>query len=360
MVIKQKVMFALFLLTLVVSVLAIPLTDFISPTLSNNAYTTNTNVEINVSIIEANLSEVKYNWNGTNYTYYNDSLVLMYNFDNVSALGENNTYVVDSAGINNGTVHNGSLSTPNGRYDGAFTFDGVDDLIEIPTITFAGEFTISFWWKIIHDNAYRAAISEDSTGTSAKIAHANDGSSFFIRVINGGSSDSSVSLPSENEWHHISIVRDSSDKVDLYIDASQPTRLFSDAAQSGNSLWSVIGRGSSDIGQHMNGTLDEFRIWNRSLSADEVYQQYVSNLKKVDSDSWELYVNQSKNATNGLNDGTYTYQTFATSTFGSLNSTPLRTLTVDTTFPSINFTSPKALYIITVKYGTNNSQIWYK
>ena len=47
-----------------------------------------------------------YDWNGTNYTYYNDSLVLMFNFDNRSSLGENDTHVVDLSGYgNNGTVY---------------------------------------------------------------------------------------------------------------------------------------------------------------------------------------------------------------------------------------------------------------
>jgi len=36
-----------------------------------------------------NLNEVKWNWNGTNYTLMNNSLVLFMNFDNVSSLEEN-------------------------------------------------------------------------------------------------------------------------------------------------------------------------------------------------------------------------------------------------------------------------------
>jgi len=36
---------------------------------------------------------------------YNDSLVLMMNFDNISSLGENDTYIVDvSSYENNGTL----------------------------------------------------------------------------------------------------------------------------------------------------------------------------------------------------------------------------------------------------------------
>jgi hypothetical protein len=100
------------------------------PTPPNATVTTNTSVEINVSITEANLDEVKFNWNASNETIFkinsqvvevnftnlttltslefnngsvtsalfNDSLLLMYNFDNLSSLGENDTYVVDVGG----------------------------------------------------------------------------------------------------------------------------------------------------------------------------------------------------------------------------------------------------------------------
>ena len=94
------------------------------------------------------------------------------------------------------------------------------------------------------------------------------------------------------------------------------------------------------MAQFFNGTIDEVRIWNRSLSADEIYQQYVSNLKKIDSDSWELYVNQSLNASDGLTDGDYTYQAFASDILSGGSNTEKRTVTIDATPPTINFVSP--------------------
>jgi hypothetical protein len=90
------------------------------PTPANGTTTQNTSIEINVSITnEPNLDEFKWNWNGTNYTLYNDSLVLMYNFDNVSALGENDSHVVDLSGYEN----NGTFSDNVSRDDGT---DGVN------------------------------------------------------------------------------------------------------------------------------------------------------------------------------------------------------------------------------------------
>ena len=109
-----------------------PEINFINPTLANATTTGNTSVIINISIFEANLDEVKFNWNGSNFTIMNNSLVLMMNFNNVSALGENATYIVDVSGNgNNGTATNGAFFNSTGKYDGAYSFDGLNDYISI-------------------------------------------------------------------------------------------------------------------------------------------------------------------------------------------------------------------------------------
>jgi len=103
---------------------ALPLINFTLPTPESGSSTTNTSLEINVSIVESNLNSVIYNWNNINYTLYNDSLVLMYNFENLSALGENSTYIADlSKNSYNGTV-SGSTAFWNssGKYGGSYQF----------------------------------------------------------------------------------------------------------------------------------------------------------------------------------------------------------------------------------------------
>ena len=77
----------------------------------------------------------------------------MYNFDNVSVLGENDTRVVDVSGHgNNGTVVGGNVSISNGRYGKAMQFNGtpyldvgnVSGSFKI-TLTNIHPFTISAW-----------------------------------------------------------------------------------------------------------------------------------------------------------------------------------------------------------------------
>jgi GH15 family glucan-1,4-alpha-glucosidase len=90
-------------------------------------------------------------------------------------------------------------------------------------------------------------------------------------------------------------------------------------------------KGNITNAQNFDGTIDELRIWNRSLSKDEVYQLYISNLRKYDTNKWKLYINQSQNSTNTLSNGAYTYQAFITDTSSNANQTEQRTLYIQDT-----------------------------
>ena len=50
------------------------------------------NESARVVTLKENLDEVKYNWDGTNYTIFDNFLALGFNFDNISALGESTEF----------------------------------------------------------------------------------------------------------------------------------------------------------------------------------------------------------------------------------------------------------------------------
>jgi hypothetical protein len=77
-----------------------------------------------IDITELNLSQFIRNRSGANYSLYDSGLVAMYNFDNITTLGESGTFVKDMSSYgNNGTV-NGATRTGNGKWGGAYTFNG--------------------------------------------------------------------------------------------------------------------------------------------------------------------------------------------------------------------------------------------
>ncbi|MFH2028017.1 MAG: LamG domain-containing protein, partial [Nanoarchaeota archaeon] len=300
---------------------------------------------INISIYEPSLKEVIYNWNGTNFTYYNDSLLLMMNFDNRSGLGENDNYVVDISGKgNNGSCSLCPVFNPIGKYDGAYEFNGTtgyyisiqdDDSLDLIN----SNFTIAVWF-----NANRL---DDDAGILDKGANTNSG--YSINLFNNalrfytdswvGSLDVNVSA---DVWYYAAYVfSKSSNNLTLYLNGAY-NRSQTDASPTNNALPLTIGRywGDSWI---FNGTIDEVRIWNRSLTAGEIYQQYVSNLNKYNQTQWYLIVNQSRSATAGLTDSVYTYYSCASDSSLNENCTETRTIeidAVDTVPPNVNFTIP--------------------
>jgi hypothetical protein len=100
---------------------------FVNPTPLNNANVTGTEFEISVNMTNASaLSDFVLNFNGTIYTLYDSSdLLFITNFDNVSALGETDTRLIDLSFYENNLTCSG-LSCPkwmtSGKYRGAYNF----------------------------------------------------------------------------------------------------------------------------------------------------------------------------------------------------------------------------------------------
>ena len=314
-----------------------PLIDFTNPTLANYTTTSNTSIEINISITELNLNEIKYNWNGTNFSIYDDSLVVMYNFDNVSVLRENDTYFVNlaSSGFSNASVYHSFEGDEivAGKYGTALDFDTTDS-VTLGDIDLGESISISLWFNVdsTTDETLIKKVNEYTLGVK-------DGTlQYDIDINDWVWKDSAYSI-NTGEWYYVSLTFNGTDQL-LYINGEfeASTNEVGTRTQNAN----VVGLGaqlSSGL-EPLDGRLDEVRIYNRSLSADEVYQLYASNLNKYDIDKWTFYVNQGLNSTNGLTDGDYTHYTSVKDDAGNVNETEKRTITIDTTSPTITLNLP--------------------
>ncbi len=331
-----------------------PQINFTLPTPGNRTSTANTSIIINVSIGESNLNELKYNWNGTNYTLYNNSLVLMYNFDNNSELGENSTKVVDvSPWGNNGTVNGAVYNATGGKFGGGYSFNGTNyiDVGNVSSMSFNYNtpFSIEIWSK---RSATGSLVSKMGGSTDDSYRgwdlYAGGGTNKTLFYLINAYPTNTIGVYGstnilDNNWHHIILTYDGSSNANgakIYVDGVAETMTISQNTLTGTTLNSkkvLIGkRDSITEPAGSSGSIDEVRIYNRSLSATEIYQLYASNLQKFNSTQWYLYVNQSKNSTAGLATGNYTYQVFAKDIVGSINSTEQRTIIIDINYPQFS------------------------
>ena len=320
-----------------VTIFSYPNISFNFPTPLNGTINTFGYFNINVSIVESNLMDMKFNWNGTNYSLYDDSLILMYNFDNRSSLGENDTFVRDlSRYENNGTVIKNAANTgaqwnSSGKYGGAYDFDGVNDYILIKNISkfSSTSKTVSLWIKRksyptfsmklfsleaahfqpYYSNFYLALGNNSNYNSYPYIGYINTAGTLvswnfysvdvpadvwtqlvFVFNVNGNTVNTSL--------YRNGVIAGSNQREDGY-----------DARLENNA---TIGKWSEHhTPYYYNGSIDELRFWNRSLSSEEIAKAYFMDLYKYNQTQWYLSVNQTKNLTAVLDEGDYFYSASA-------------------------------------------------
>jgi len=306
---------------------------------------------IKVDITEDDLKNVTFNWNGQDYVMYSDSHRLLFNFDNVAALGEDLNTVKDASRYgNNGTTNGGMTHLPvGGRYGGAYDYVGplTSQHISIPdspSLRTTEGITISAWVTLDSVGAPHLAITAKRRGSDLSLLLKNDNimgdigfclaSSHCLTSFDVGSRFVGPGI-----WNHVVGTWDGT-TMKLYRDGVEDSATYSGFSGPIQYDSNDLLIGAQDLVGGManfwNGAIDEVMILDRALSATEVNQLYFSNLYKYDIDKWSLLVSQSKDSTSGLDPGAYTYQSTATSNTPTFASTEVRSATVaSATAPTI-------------------------
>jgi len=376
-----------------IEVLLINLT-FVSPTPANNSviYVNTTEIKINITNATT-LEQFIFNWNGTNETQvkdiefnfteesltalsfyngtdlielYNESLLVSYNFDNISNLGESDSTVVDVSGNMNATVIGASFTT-SGRYNGAYSYDGTDDYMSAAQTDLdfkvGQEWTISTWVYRKDDISSGVLAIWGPIGVVDRnwLLH-YDGTEYVLGIR--GDANAPMGSTPLNEWHHL-LSSYNGTHLHTYVNAVFNSSTATTVNGLGANEPLEIGRrGGSNI-YAFNGSIDELRIWNRSFTSNEIQQIYLSNLNKFDTDEWTFYTNQtldsyqvnirgnnkidfdkisSSNYLFSTNktvvEGNYTFQGFAQDNLSNWFNTEERILRVLDPAPQIQFQSP--------------------
>ncbi len=262
----------------------------------NSTYGTNTSNE-NLTVY----NQSTFDPNGLNVTniinwYRNGASIIALNMpfesDNSAGAGKTKDY---SHYGNNGTV-NGATWVSNGGFDGkgAYKFNGVDDYIEIndsASLTFntSEAFSVEVWVKTDNVGWYAAIIGKVSSSIGASSSQwglaiapgaypyfaVSDGASWYNAIAN-------ISIL-DGKWHHLVGIWNTTD-VSIYVDGSLPQIVCSPSCTppSLNEVSASTFIGTTDTGSiPFNGTINSVRIYNRSLSAEQIKALYNNRTDRI-------------------------------------------------------------------------------
>jgi PGF-pre-PGF domain-containing protein len=304
-----------------------PFIEFTASTQANLTNKSNSPYYAQAAINESRLKYLTLNWNGTNYTLYDGSLVLLLNFDNESTIGDNATHSVDiSTYSNNATIHGATYST-DGVHGGSLVFDGDDDYVQVNLSTSLGanffnetDFTLSFWVKptlygdgnqdLFSGTQYDPRLTLIYTGSITHYAYISTTHTEILVakeavIANNWSNIILLSNSSNYTFYVNGIKRESTDHVS--IDGGATSFRFGDA------LWG---------GRSFNGSIDQIMIFNRTLTQAEITQLQNISINRYNTTNFVISSNKTVDA------GLQTYQVLAKDTVNNTNQTDLRTMTV--------------------------------
>ena len=197
-------------------------------------------------------------------------LVAYYSFDDCSAK--------DLSGNGNDGIIYGAKCV-DGKFGKALRFDGVDDYVEVPdspSLDITDEITIEVWVKGYgFAGDFRQIVGKSPDTVLRHLNFAYD-----LRVdkagplrfsINNGDWQYVLATIEEGKWYHVVGTYDGSE-MRLYVNGElKDTKSVSGSIITNDAPVSI---GRLPAYDYWNGTIDEVRIYNRALSAEEISDLY--------------------------------------------------------------------------------------
>ncbi len=199
---------------------------------------------------------------------------------------------------NHATPANGPVWNATGGYNGfaAYYFDGSNDRINLPSISLTNNNTLSMW---LHPVA-----SSDGYGTLFAEADGDvglyyRGTTRTLDFFYSGADHLTTTALTEGTWTHVALTSNAG-AVSFYINGVKDASTYSSAVKY------VAERIGDDIfSDNYKGFIDEVKVFNRSLSAEQIAQLYrnrtdliVSN-ETILGDIWSVAVTSNDGNSNG-------------------------------------------------------------
>jgi cytochrome c peroxidase len=204
-----------------------------------------------------------------------NGLVAAYSFDAGEAPGAD-----DSAKENHGTIA-GAAWQPAGRFGGALSFDGVDDMMSAlssASLALTNRFTLEAWVKpSVTGGAVFA--KENASGLDYAL-YAGNTQALPAALARVGTAEKSVAGPAAlpaGQWSHLAATYDGTN-LRLYVNSVLVRTTAMSGTLSTSALPLRIG-GSTVRGELFRGLVDEVRIYNRALTAAQIAADMNSGIR---------------------------------------------------------------------------------
>ncbi|MHC4739840.1 MAG: LamG-like jellyroll fold domain-containing protein [Planctomycetota bacterium] len=192
---------------------------------------------------------------------------------------------IDSAGNNNGTIYGATPTT--GQINDALDFDGTNDYVEIADEPFDfgsdTDFSVCAWIKTTYTSDRRKIVDKKMAGHAPYtgfVFYTDSGVAIFNLKDNADSVYAvTTSIVNDGNWHFIAGVADRDGDIQIYhngfLEDSESLALVDNI---NNNVPLAIGRSMDYNGQYFDGSIDDVRIYDRALSAEEIEVIYKAGL----------------------------------------------------------------------------------
>ena len=208
----------------------------------------------------------------------NSGLVGEWHFDRKD--GSNSSIAIDTSGNGNDGVVDGAGASNDGRFKESYIFNGISDEIKVDddqSLNFSETgFSIFSWIKTDVLDKTQEIINKGDSSATGKGIHFYISNDDLISVVYNSSGHKTDNLHAnsiDTNWHHVGMVLDlSNNNLTLWFDGNLVSE---DVCNGFNESDADLYIGIYKTGVFsFNGTIDEVKIYNRSLNTDEIQSLY--------------------------------------------------------------------------------------
>lgn len=284
----------------------------------------------NVSVYdEYNLSEYTLTIGQENLTFFNSSMILWLQANNLSSMGENDTVVADISPNYQGNYNllGGATYNSSGKYGGAMSFDGSTsqyaDLGE--SLITTENFTISTWFNLDQIGGFYFFVRQYTGGDPGRFFIGTDLTTNRLTYRFGETYGISDDTLETGVWYNAIFVKNGS-TMRLYLNG--------ELENTGSDSNTIYQGANTLVGYTTNGSLDDVMIFDRALNEEERDQLLLLKMERINSTTYNFYFNKT-----GMSEGNYEIKSYAENSYGVSGYSDARDIEIDCSAPVLTYDS---------------------